>query len=244
MRIVEKLTSVGASAAEQWRPVPGFVGYFASNLGRIVGLHGTVLRTSLDKDGYPRIGVSMPSRKRSTKHVHTLVALAWSPQRMPGEQVNHKDRVKHNSNASNLEWLTQIENIRHAMQTGLHKNHAPSHSNFKYSARKLSEGDVRRILLGGEHGESLAMELGVDVSCINNVRRGKTYGNVCPDLPRRKPFGRSGSSHPRAKLTEDDIRKIRSLRGLLSQKAIGEMFDIPQPTVSAIQLGKIWGAVK
>lgn len=54
---------------------------------------------------------------------------------------------------------------------------------------------------------------------------------------------RIGENHGSAKLTEDDVREIRALRGKASGKEISKMFGIAQCTVSAIQLYRIWKGV-
>lgn len=44
-----------------------------------------------------------------------------------------------------------------------------------------------------------------------------------------------------AKLTEDDVRQVRMLKGYLSQRRIAAMFGISQPAVRYIHTGKNWG---
>ncbi len=53
--------------------------------------------------------------------VHRLVAFAWLPEPPTAKHVwiNHKDGNKANNHASNLEWSTISQNIRHAVATGL-----------------------------------------------------------------------------------------------------------------------------
>lgn len=51
----------------------------------------------------------------------------------------------------------------------------------------------------------------------------------------------SGERNPAAKVTEDDVRKIRQLGALkVPQRVIGEMFSIDQTTVSLIVNRKKW----
>lgn len=68
----------------------------------------------LNKDGY--LVVTMNHRKVP---IHRLVAKAFlkNPKNLP--QVNHKDGNKTNNHVSNLEWVTPLENTRHAIRMGL-----------------------------------------------------------------------------------------------------------------------------
>lgn len=52
----------------------------------------------------------------------------------------------------------------------------------------------------------------------------------------------AGQTHANAKLTDDDIRAIRSARGI-SQPALGRMYGVHQATISRILLGKGWNHV-
>lgn len=51
----------------------------------------------------------------------------------------------------------------------------------------------------------------------------------------------NGSAHPNAKLTEQDIPRIRELlKTSYSQTEIGKMFGVGQDTISLIKHGKTW----
>ncbi len=52
-----------------------------------------------------------------------------------------------------------------------------------------------------------------------------------------------GTENPRAKLTDDDVRKIRSLIGVMSQRQIAKKFGVSQMIVSRIHRGQLWGHV-
>lgn len=56
-----------------------------------------------------------------TYQVHRLVARCFCPGYSPELTVNHIDGNKHKNIANNLEWVTQAENNRHAVESGLWK---------------------------------------------------------------------------------------------------------------------------
>ncbi len=110
--------------AEQWRAVPNTNGKIeVSDHGRVRSWlrDGRFLKVQSDKKGYQRLRVTI-ERKKMTFKLHRLVAELFipNPSRLP--QVNHKDGNKHNNYASNLEWVTCLENARHAVKCGLWEN--------------------------------------------------------------------------------------------------------------------------
>ena len=79
---------------------------------------GRILKASPDRKGYMRLRVTLDGVKHSYK-VHRLVAMAFVPNPEDKPQVNHIDGNKNNNSADNLEWVTNRENARHAIDTGL-----------------------------------------------------------------------------------------------------------------------------
>lgn len=113
-------------AFEEWRDIEEYEGlYQVSNLGRVRGLpkkrgrqHCKILSHFVRSDGYVTTTLSKNGQLR-TFGIHRLVASAFvsNPEGKP--QVNHIDGDKANNAASNLEWVTRLENIRHSWETGL-----------------------------------------------------------------------------------------------------------------------------
>ena len=87
--------------------------YEVSNLGRVRNAHtGQIMKFRLNRCGYLTLDLYYKG-ERKYKLVHRLVATAFVPGWREGLEVNHKNGVKTDNRAENLEWVTQSENMRH-----------------------------------------------------------------------------------------------------------------------------------
>ena len=88
--------------------------YEVSNLGRVRNAHtGQVLKQSKDSRGYLKVNLFYQGQSK-TCNVHALVATAFVEGWREGLEVNHKNGVKTDNRAENLEWVTASENKQHA----------------------------------------------------------------------------------------------------------------------------------
>lgn len=91
---------------------------------------GMMMRPFLH-DGYQLVHLKGYGRRAMATPVHHIVAHAFLPP-PPGPVgvgsdrygINHKDGVKANNRADNLEWVTPRENNLHALRMGLRKPRA------------------------------------------------------------------------------------------------------------------------
>lgn len=109
---------------EEWKPLLGDESLgFVSNLGRIKSVKGNILASTTSKNGYHYIVMEQRTRGiKMTIRIHRAVAFAFCEGYQEGFTVNHIDGNKDNNAASNLEWLSHKNNIRHAYRLGLRKN--------------------------------------------------------------------------------------------------------------------------
>lgn len=102
---------------EEWKVVEGTKGMIeVSSDGRVRSLlRGTpyILKTQKDSKGYHRLRVTIEREKKSFK-LHRIVAQAFVPNPEGLPQVNHIDGNKSNNTVSNLEWVTNQQNVIHA----------------------------------------------------------------------------------------------------------------------------------
>ena len=103
---------------EEWKWIEGYEGiYKVSNFGRVANSKG--LRKQFlvgrENDKYYYCLLSKEGDKKQYR-THTLVAKAFCEGYEEGLVVNHKDLNKENNHYSNLEWITQYENIQHYHQ--------------------------------------------------------------------------------------------------------------------------------
>ena len=69
--------------------------------------------------GYLGIKLYDENQKGRMFRIHRLVAEAFISKNTDKEQVNHIDGNKENNCATNLEWCSQSENMKHSYRIGL-----------------------------------------------------------------------------------------------------------------------------
>lgn len=142
-------------------------------------------------------------------------------------------------NPRHLQWETRRQNsadkIRHGTQ--------PRGS--RVPSAKITEAQARKVLelYGKRRQADIAEAVDVPVSVVRKIHAGVSWRWLADkmNVDVSTSMRRRGSESGNAKLTEDDVREIRQLRGKMQNKEIARMFDIDQSYVSKIQLRKWWG---
>lgn len=100
------------------RPIPGHPSYYASRCGKVYSRHTNRVLKDCNCAGYRQVALSTNGRAKTFK-VHRLIAKTFIPNLNSKPDVNHKDGNKANNYVGNLEWCTELENVQHAVRTGL-----------------------------------------------------------------------------------------------------------------------------
>lgn len=93
--------------------------------GEILSKDKQIMMPQKDAKGYLRIRLrygNVDEHGAATYKIHRLVAENFIPNPMGKPQVNHINGDKTDNRAENLEWVTNAENVRHAMENGLQDN--------------------------------------------------------------------------------------------------------------------------
>ena len=166
---------------EEWKGLiyhgESFEGSFeCSNMGNIRNIKDKEngpkeVTQRTNKKGYKYFSMKLTGRKELKPRTNVVVAETFlGPKPFEGAQVNHKNGNKKNNEVSNLEWVTQSENMRHAEETGLMKS--------KKKAVVRIDKDGNRELYDSVISAAKALETGNDVQTrknIGKVLRGITY---------------------------------------------------------------------
>lgn len=104
------------------QPIKGFPMYLITEDGNVYSLfRKRYLSPANNGIGYLFVRLRKEGRFY-TKYLHRLVAENFIPNPNNLPQVNHIDCNKSNCNISNLEWVTEKENMKHAVINGRLKN--------------------------------------------------------------------------------------------------------------------------
>lgn len=99
---------------EKWLKVKGYEErYEISDMGRIRRLSdGGLMRPAINQNGYQHVVLSKNGKTKDFR-VHRLVATHFIENKAGKRDVNHKNGIKTDNRAANLEWLTHSENELH-----------------------------------------------------------------------------------------------------------------------------------
>lgn len=172
---------------ERWKPVSGYEGYKVSNLGRVKrvadgqgAVVGRILKLQVTSDGRSLMASLCERGMQKWFLVHRLVLEAFVGPCPEGCECNHKDGDPKNNHLENLEWVTALENMRHAIE--VLGSYLGRHVGSSNPSAKLTENAVREIRRLYKVGEWSTCELadiyGISQSGVAKIVRRETWKHI------------------------------------------------------------------
>lgn len=177
---------------EIWKDIAEFPNYQVSNLGRVRNKKTRhIIHQQERKNGYVKVELWQDG-KQTTKDVHRLVALVFIDRPIGKTEVNHIDGNKKNNEASNLEWCTRKENMKHAIDTGLFAPKPPEP--FSRRIRIVETGEI----FGSAH------------ECAVTI--GSTHSNILNAISDKHPDHHSVKGLHFELVSEDEYRRYMNTK--------------------------------
>ena len=128
------------------------------------------LKPYLDRDGYKKVTLYINGKSKHYS-IHRLVATIYlnNPDNKP--EVNHINGNKLDNNVGNLEWVTRSENTQKAY----------NNKQFIVTGKpKLTKEQVLEIKENKDNlnREQLARKYNISCSCIQHIKRGRTWKDI------------------------------------------------------------------
>lgn len=162
------------------KPIRGYEGrYSVTSDGRVWShVSNRFLCPQPHSLGYRTIMLSKGSRGLLKCHyIHRIVAQAFVENPDAYTEVNHKDGVKENNDASNLEWCTHLHNMRHAERTRLRKAaKGEQHGMSKLDGRSVNR--IRALRVEGQTLREIAQRFSVSMSLVSHIARNNIWKHV------------------------------------------------------------------
>jgi hypothetical protein len=145
-------------------------GYKILENGQVFSKKKMPLKGGNNNKGYNVLCLSLNNIQTSIKR-HRIIALKYIPNPENKPQVNHKNGIKTDNRAENLEWCTNKENAIHAVQNGLRDLKSFHEAGLKATTKKVYDTKTGIIYPSAE-----------EPSIIYNINRqtlrGKLNGRI------------------------------------------------------------------
>lgn len=146
-----------------FRYIPNYPRYAIDVNGNLLDTKTNCFVTDLKRDdkGYITCYIRVPDRNSNrTVKFHRLVALAWVSNTcfLYRTLVNHKDGSKVNNDIQNLEWCNTLENVNHALETGL------NNTSIAVKVREVYTGEITTYPSVSSMNKALTMGVGNSVT--------------------------------------------------------------------------------
>ena len=97
---------------------PLYKGYYVTPCGQIYGRWGRIKKQTINKYGYPTVGIMVDTEDGKVKQkcvtVHRMVAETYISNSHKLATINHINEVKTDNRVENLEWMSSADNMEYS----------------------------------------------------------------------------------------------------------------------------------
>lgn len=136
------------------------------------------LKPSIHKLGYRKV-ILYKNKTKRTFLIHRIVASEFIENLNNKNQVNHIDGNKTNNHFSNLEWVTALENTRHAINLGIFCKYY--NKNGKITKKFLTIKNViniRKMIKNGLKQKIIAKKYNINQATVSKIKNKKRWDHV------------------------------------------------------------------
>jgi hypothetical protein len=177
----------------QIKDIDGWEGYKITSTGIVIGKRVPKLAGKIDRYGYHQVLLVVGSRRKYTT-VHRLVANAFidNPYGLPA--VNHKDGNKLHNIVSNLEWVSNSDNFKHAINTGIYDPRGEGNSFSRLTNKEVAEM-YAAFLCGTPIKTIFNDNPTLSVGCISKICYGESWKHITQPIKQKfRDYGLSAST--------------------------------------------------
>lgn len=194
---------------EIWKEIQNSNYYAISNIGNVKRLEHKkwcipnksfsiykeklLISSNCNTKKYWRVKINYKNGKGVMESIHRLVAKTFiaNPNNLP--QVNHINGDKNNNHVNNLEWITNLDNMKHAWKTGLKK---PMYEHEIGAILKREQVlKIPELLKSGYTTIKIAKEYKVSPTTITEIIAGRSwflmsddFRKECKDIMHQKTY--------------------------------------------------------
>jgi len=154
------------------RTIPGFSVYRCDSDGNVYGTRVERLKPMMTRPGYYTVNVLSDDGRRQTRLVHRLIALTFLGPIPEGMEVNHKNGIKGDNRAENLEYVTKSENHRHARDV-LNRFYVSGERHGECKLTDEAVEAVRHLVSIGWTQKRIARAFGISQVLVSLINTGK-----------------------------------------------------------------------
>ena len=161
--------------------------YYITKEGEVYNIN-TGRETVGNKVGHGYLKVNLPIKtndgkyKRKSYLKHRLVMLCFNPiENADKYQVNHKNEIKTDNRFENLEWCTNLENNKHAIENELIKLNGEDNPSSKFTDEERLE-IINDLLKKEQSQRALAKKWGCSQSLLSMILNKKIWLYLTKDI--------------------------------------------------------------